>query len=140
MRREEGLEGRRLAGARIEKLLEKRGQTFGIDSRARRIDHAFRVGLGFIALAVVRRLGVGADSNRHSTANRSARDRQRAKQHYAGISLFGLLYLFHRVTSHHVSDFVAHDARQLVEAIRLLDRSAIHIDETSGKRERIHLR
>jgi len=42
--------------------------------------------------------------------------------------------------SDHVSDFVAHDAGKLVEAIRLLDRASIHIDEAPGKCEGVYFR
>jgi hypothetical protein len=95
MRREEGLEGRRLLCARVEKLLEERRQALGIDSGTYRIDHAFGVGLGFVVLAVVGRFGVGTDFNRQLTANRSARDRHGAKQDYPHVPLLCLLYLFH---------------------------------------------
>src|SRR5712691_4883209 len=42
--------------------------------------------------------------------------------------------------SDHVSDFVAHDAGKLVEAIRLLDRASIHRDEAPGKCEGVYFR
>jgi len=42
---------------------------FGVDSGAQCVDHALRISLGLIVLAVMRGLHVGANADRESAAN-----------------------------------------------------------------------
>src|SRR6185295_19618869 len=127
MRGEKGLESGWLLRALVQQLLKERWQSFRIDPGAHGIYHTFGVGLRFVFLAVVCGLRIFMDANCYSTANRSARMRQCAEKQHSHLIPLSLLDLASGVPSHHVPDLVAHDARQLVETVRLLDRPSIHI-------------
>src|SRR6202008_2946788 len=61
------------------------------------------------------------------------------QERHADVGAGRLLHLFHGMPFDDVADLVTQNAGQLIQPFRALDETAIHVDEATRQRERIHV-
>jgi hypothetical protein len=122
----------------LEKLLEHRDHAFRADPGPHDIIEAFLISLGLVLPAESGEYSASSNIDRCIGDPTIADAGEHARERDSHVRALLLLHLLHSVAPHHVADFVAENAGDLIHFVGALDEPAIHVDKASGNRERIH--
>lgn len=135
---EPGFHSGRSGFSLVQQFLEHRDHTCRTDAGANDVVESFDVRFSLILPAEAREQCCAPDVNSGLSSLVVADAGEDAGERDPDVGLLLLLNLLHRMAANDVSDFVAEYACELVHLVGSLNESAIHVDESAGKRECVH--